>query len=229
MMTTMTNWTEKIHQMRYSPINENIDTGDWTEEFVEPTLTVIDEGVSDNESPIEGTSVHPNTGDQHEIVDKNQPDVDNNDDDESVNQRYNLRTCRNTNYRNLHRYGEVQLLQLQKNWLSEDKNCNESKCTKLKGNDLYRRIINTTFTQLAKDDKYAQVSVTEGIRRHGEKAIMAVLSEYAQLDDKKVFSACDVNKLNAGEKRKALNLITMVKEKRDGKIKGRACADGRKQ
>ena len=30
-------------------------------------------------------------------------------------------------------------------------------------------------------------------------------------------------------KRKALNLITLMKKKRSGKIKGRACADGRKQ
>ena len=31
------------------------------------------------------------------------------------------------------------------------------------------------------------------------------------------------------QKKAALPLITMIKEKRNGKIKGRACADGRKQ
>ena len=50
---------------------------------------------------------------------------------------------------------------------------------KVKNNDLHRRIISTTFTQISKEDKYAQVSVSEGIKRHGEKAVMAVLSEYA--------------------------------------------------
>ena len=35
--------------------------------------------------------------------------------------------------------------------------------------------------------------------------------------------------LTAMDKKQPLNLITMIKEKRDGKIKGRACADGRKQ
>ena len=90
-------------------------------------------------------------------------------------------------------------------------------------------MINTTFTQISRDDKYAQVSVLEGIKRHGEKAIMAVLSEYAQLNDKEVFKACDINKLSYNDKKEALNLITMVKQKRDGKIKGRACTDGRKQ
>ena len=31
------------------------------------------------------------------------------------------------------------------------------------------------------------------------------------------------------EKRKALNMVTLIKEKRNGDIKGRACADGSKQ
>ena len=35
--------------------------------------------------------------------------------------------------------------------------------------------------------------------------------------------------LNSSKKREALNIITMVKEKRDGKIKGRVCANGCKQ
>ena len=30
-------------------------------------------------------------------------------------------------------------------------------------------------------------------------------------------------------RKEALNLITMIKEKRDGRVKARACADGRKQ
>ena len=56
-----------------------------------------------------------------------------------------------------------------------------------------------------------------------------MLSEFSQLNDKGVFKARDPSKLSSKEKGNALNLITMVKEKRDGKIKGRACEDGRKQ
>ena len=37
------------------------------------------------------------------------------------------------------------------------------------------------MTQLAKQDRYAQVSVKEGIQRHGQRAVNAVLKEYAQL------------------------------------------------
>ena len=119
-------------------------------------------------------------------------------------------------------------MQLQKNWINTHKDPGVTKGTEVKNNDLHRRVINTTFTQMARDDRYAQVSVSEGIKRHGEKAIMAVLKEYEQLNDKDLFKACDGNKLTYYEKKSALNLITMVKEKRDGKIKGRACADGRK-
>lgn len=74
-----------------------------------------------------------------------------------------------------------------------------------------------------------QVSVEEGIRRFGNKAIEALLKEYTQLIDKQVFRPRFVNELTSKQKSEALNLITMVKQKRCGTIKGRACADGRKQ
>ena len=78
-------------------------------------------------------------------------------------------------------------------------------------------------------DRYAQVSVSKGIRRHGDRIVAAVLNEFEQLNDKGVFKPLKAKELKASEKSEAFNLITMVKEKRDGKIKGRACADGRKQ
>jgi hypothetical protein len=55
------------------------------------------------------------------------------------------------------------------------------------------------------------------------------MKEYSQLDDRTIFDPMNVKDLSHQEKANALNLITMVKEKRCGKIKGRACADGRKQ
>ena len=45
----------------------------------------------------------------------------------------------------------------------------------------------------------------------------------------KTFQLMDVNKMTREEKRQALNLITMVKEKRDGRLNGRAVADRKKQ
>ena len=77
--------------------------------------------------------------------------------------------------------------------------------------------------------KNAEVSVNEGIKRYGEKAIEAILSEFNQSDNKEVSKPRDPNHLTAHEKKETLNLKTMIKQKRDGKIKGRACVDGRKQ
>ena len=69
----------------------------------------------------------------------------------------------------------------------------------------------------------------ERIRRFGCKAIDAVLAEYVKLKDKNVFKTRFASDLTSQQKKDALNLITVVKEKRCGKIKGRAVADGRKQ
>ena len=43
------------------------------------------------------------------------------------------------------------------------------------------------------------------------------------------FDPHHINDLPTEEKKEALSLISMIKEKRDGKLKARACADGRKQ
>ena len=192
------------------------------------TSTIDKTTAIDNQSQSSKESSRHGEGDSRAEHDEDKGD--NNDvETDNVSQRSNLRARKNNNYKNLHRYVEVQLMQLQKNWINTHKETSVTKGTEVKNNDLHRRVSNTTFTQMAKDDRYAQVPVSEGIKRHGEKAIMAVLKEYAQLNDKDVFKACDGNKLTYDEKKSALNLITMVREKRDGKIKGRACADGRKQ
>ena len=50
-----------------------------------------------------------------------------------------------------------------------------------------------------------------------------------QLHDRMVIQPVDGNKLTGAEKKKALQYLMFLKEKRCGKIKGRGCADGRKQ
>ena len=72
---------------------------------------------------------------------------------------------------------------------------------------------------MSKVDKYAQVSVSEGIKRHGDRAIAAVLTEFSQLNNKDVFKPRDAKTLNQHKRREALNQTTMVKEKIDVKIK----------
>ena len=100
---------------------------------------------------------------------------------------------------------------------------------RVKVRDMFRRVMAITMAHISSATKHDQVSVEEGIRRFGDKAIEAVLSEYAQLNDKNVFKSRFANELSSKQKTDALNLITIVKEKRCGKIKGRAVADGRKQ
>ena len=85
------------------------------------------------------------------------------------------------------------------------------------------------MSQFSKSSKYARLSVRQGIQRFGESAINAVLSEFGQLNDRNIFDPKYANELTPKQHRDALNLITLVKEKRCRKIKGRACADVRKR
>ena len=85
------------------------------------------------------------------------------------------------------------------------------------------------LSQMAKVDKHAQVSVKEGIKCYKQKAIDTVLKEYAQLDNKTIFDPKKQESLTSKQKSNALNLITMIKEKRFRKIKGRTCAGRRKK
>ena len=76
---------------------------------------------------------------------------------------------------------------------------------------------------------FNQMSAKEGIKKHGEAAVMALFSEFAQLHDKRVFKAIRASELTKAQKRNALYAINLIKEKRNGNLKGRTCADGRKQ
>ena len=100
---------------------------------------------------------------------------------------------------------------------------------KVKVKDMFRRVVALTMTHIKSAAKHEQVSVKEGIRRFGDKTVDAVLTEYAQLNEKNVFAPVNANKLTKKQKSDALTLLTMIKQKRCGKIKGRECADGRKQ
>ena len=48
--------------------------------------------------------------------------------------------------------------------------------------------MNVIFAQIAKNDRHAQVSVNKGIRRHGDKALEALLSEFSQIHNHDTFS-----------------------------------------
>ena len=66
-----------------------------------------------------------------------------------------------------------------------------------------------------------QMTATAGIKKHGDKAVSALMSEFTQLDSKSVFTPVDATKLTRAQKRAALRAIKLIKEKRCGKIKGK--------
>ena len=86
--------------------------------------------------------------------------------------------------------------------------------------DLYERIVEFSFNQMAAKD---------GIAKHGEAAVMALFKEFGQLHDKRVFTAIRASDLSFDQKKNALHAINIIKEKRNGMLKGRTVADGRKQ
>ena len=74
-----------------------------------------------------------------------------------------------------------------------------------------------------------QMSAKAGIRKHGEAAEAALLTEFAQLEDLSMYQAVDPKSLTRAQKLAALRAINLIKEKRDGRLKGRTVADGRPQ
>jgi Reverse transcriptase (RNA-dependent DNA polymerase) len=76
---------------------------------------------------------------------------------------------------------------------------------------------------------FTQMSARAGIKKHGQKAIDALLAEFGQLREKNVLKPVDSTTLSEEEKASALPAVNLIKEKRDGKIKGRTCANGSTQ
>jgi len=74
-----------------------------------------------------------------------------------------------------------------------------------------------------------QYGMRQGIKQFGKKGVDALMVELKQLDVRKVLEPVHVPSLSKEEKRMTLNYIMFLKEKHSGVIKGRGCADGRKQ
>jgi hypothetical protein len=68
-----------------------------------------------------------------------------------------------------------------------------------------------------------------GLKEFGEDGVNAVLKELQQLHNRKVLEPKDPASLSPDEKKNALQYLMFLKKKRSGVIKGRGCADGRKQ
>ena len=224
--------------------NEPADTTSSTEEDKEISVPPDIEGIDDVETLVQNRSVEQNrsvgqnrsdegdsdvgdesTGSQEERA-TNGDNVDGAENDahrDRSNHRYGFRRTVNKpdfkqkfdNPISSKSYGTTQFLQRCVKEISNDpQKLHNALC------DVYERLVEVCFTQM---------SAKAGIKKHGDKAIMALFSEFAQLHDKKVMKAIRASDLTRDQRKHALHAINVIKEKRDGKIKGRTCADGRKQ
>jgi len=75
----------------------------------------------------------------------------------------------------------------------------------------------------------AQYNLKKGLELFGQAATDAVTKEMKQLHDRKTIRPRYSKDLTLEDKRRALGYLMFIKEKRCGTVKGRGCADGRKQ
>ena len=71
-----------------------------------------------------------------------------------------------------------------------------------------------------------QMSATRGIKKFGQHAVNALAVEWKQLDILSVFKGRIYDSLNKSERYSALRTVQLIKEKKDGKNKGRTCVNG---
>ena len=76
---------------------------------------------------------------------------------------------------------------------------------------------------------FTQHSTKKGLKIFGARAVAAIIKELRQLHNLKVIIPVDPKTLSAEQIRGALQYLMFLKEKRCGTVKGRGCADGRKQ
>ncbi|GAX21402.1 hypothetical protein FisN_28Lu124 [Fistulifera solaris] len=74
-----------------------------------------------------------------------------------------------------------------------------------------------------------QYGLKKGLEMFGDEGVKAVLSELKQIHVRKVFIPMKAGELTREQKKAALAYHMFLKQKRCGRIKGRGCADGRKQ
>ena len=81
---------------------------------------------------------------------------------------------------------------------------------------------------------FTQMSANVGFKKYGQPAVAAIIKEFTQLNEgavpgKPVVRPIDAATLSPIEKKKALPAVNLIKEKFNGELKGRTCADGSKQ
>ena len=102
----------------------------------------------------------------------------------------------------------------------------QSFCGILSINMKWRRIGEVHLTRIFSP---TQMSAKRGLHQFRQKGADTLMKELQQLIDQWVMHPCDANILSQGEKKSTLKYLMVLKEKQCRKVKGRGCADGRKQ
>ena len=74
-----------------------------------------------------------------------------------------------------------------------------------------------------------QMTAKRGLKQFGTAGAEAIMNELKQIVYRKVMEGRKSGELTTAQKKAALKYLMFLKQKRCGKIKGRGCADGRKQ
>jgi Reverse transcriptase (RNA-dependent DNA polymerase) len=69
-------------------------------------------------------------------------------------------------------------------------------------------------------------SLMKGMKHFGNKGKEAAMNEMKQLHERNVFEPVRIEDLNNNERKRAMESLIFLVEKRDGTVKGRACANG---
>jgi hypothetical protein len=88
----------------------------------------------------------------------------------------------------------------------------------------------TTITELQNElPQTEQMNMNKGLKVFKEEGEKAVTSELKQLHDMEALKPVMPTDLTEKQRKGALSYLMYLKRKRNGKVKARGCADGRKQ
>ena len=75
----------------------------------------------------------------------------------------------------------------------------------------------------------AQLSMKSGVRNYKRGGCAPVTKDFLQLHTREAFGPLRSEDMTEEQKKETLEMLMFIKEKRDGTIKARVCADRRKQ
>ena len=178
--------------------------------------SVENQGVMDQENEgvvqeDQATSIHEHQYDPLTEIDTNEDGTHDQNSEENKampgTPRYNLRKRRGRSYKYVYD-PEVYVME------------NEQK------NDVGETMLTTVE---GGPEDTAQMSMKKGLKVFGAGGYATVKQEMQQLHDRRVMQPVRRKDLSPAQKREALGYLMFLKKKQCGKIKGRGCADGRKQ